>query len=330
MSLAVAFALAEALARTIDPHVRDHVLPSGFFVIDPVLGWHQQPSHTVAHTSRDFEVAYTTNALGYRDRDRDLGGGDRANRILMFGDSQVFGWGVPEESRFSNLLETRHPGLEVWNLGVMAYGLDQQLLDYERIGRWQADAVGFIVSDVTLRRTTTGFYSRKPKPRFVLDQSRGLRLEPVSPAATTGTTLAYRLLGPWYLPYFVERRLDLVGRKLRRPPGPTDSAGPTPEESPSELTRLLLARAADTARARGHRVVILADLPQSDLETLRRMCTEPGIRLIALDFPPDRGAFIFSRGDPHWNQRAHDRVAGQFWAQWKRHADSDTAAVGDP
>ena len=83
---------AEALVRVVDPHARDHALPGGFFAMDRQLGWVQRPSHTVTHRTQYFATTYTTNAGGFRDRDRDRHRTPGRGRVLVFGDSQIFGW----------------------------------------------------------------------------------------------------------------------------------------------------------------------------------------------------------------------------------------------
>ena len=316
----VGVALAEVFVRVADPHVRDHVLPSGFFVIDAKLGWRQRPDHTVTHHSRFFKVSYTTNARGYRDKARPDTKRDQRTRILLYGDSQVLGWGVPQGLRFSDLLETRHPELEVWNLAVMAYGLDQQLLDYEQRDQGlEADAVAFFVSSITLRRMETGSYARKHKPRFVLDRSGALQLVPIPRNATTWTTIVYSLFGRWYLPYFLERRLAVAGEMLRLTRAPADTRRSAKRVTLSALTRPVLARASAVARSRGHQLLLLTNLADPALQSLRQLCAEDGIRLVAVEFPD--GPFIFSTSDPHWNQRGHERVADQFAQQWAMQAE---------
>jgi hypothetical protein len=325
LGFAVAVALAEGLVRVADPHVRDHALPGGFFTIDGRLGWRQRPNHTVTHRTRYFEVTYATNALGYRDVTRSDQKRPGQTRVLLFGDSQVFGWGVPQGLRFSDLLEARHPELEVWNHGVMGYGLDQQLLEYERWDNgWNPDAVVLFASPATLSRMDTGYVYRKHKPRFVLDRSGALQLVVPPPSATTWTTIAYRVLSHWYLPYFLDRRLEATREILRGTSAQASSATTGDEPPLSALTPAVLARASEVARARGHRLLLLADLPGAALSSLRQVCAGHGIRVMAVKFPGGRTPFTFGPEDAHWNRRGHDRVAELFWEQW---AAADDSAV---
>lgn len=325
---ATGLALGEALVRLTDPHVRDHVIPSGFFVIDPLLGWRQQSSHSVTHDTRHFTVAYATNSRGYRDPPRPAGRTNRRTRILLFGDSQVFGWGVPQGRRFTDLLNARFPALEVWNLGVIATGLDQQLLAYERDGgAWEADVAAFFVSEETLRRMRLATYARKPKPRFVLDSAGALRLEPVSGSATAATAAAYRLLSGLYLPYFLERRAAVAAGMLRREAGGRRGGRTAEPARVDSLARGVLTRTAALARRRGHRLLLVAALPRPALDSLRAAAGSLGAGLIALSIPRD-SAYIFSTDDPHWNARAHDLAARQFGQQWHAMADPGLTPPG--
>jgi hypothetical protein len=325
LSSTVAVAMAEALVRVADPHARDHALPGGFFTIDGALGWRQRPNHTVTHRTRYFAATYATNARGYRDVTRSDRKRPGQTRVVLLGDSQVFGWGVPQGLRFSDLLEARHPELEVWNHGVMGYGLDQQLLDYEQWGNeWNPDAVVLFATAATLRRMDTGYIYRKHKPRFVLDRSGALQLVVPPPNATTWTTIAYRALSHWYLPYFLDRRLEATREILRRNPAWAGTATTGQEPPVSAPTTAVLGRAAEVARGRGHQLLLLvAEVPAATLSSLRQVCAGLGIRVVAPEFPGDRTPFIFGPGDPHWNRRGHDRVAELFWEQWAA-ADAST------
>jgi hypothetical protein len=236
--------------------------------------------------------------------------------VLVFGDSQVFGWGVPHGRRFTDLLEARHPQLEVWNLGVMGYGFDQALLEYERGGEtWNADAVVLLASASTLKRAETGYIYRKPKPRFVLHRPDSLQLVPPAGGAAALTDLAYRLLSPLYLPYFIERRLSVVTEALKRRPAilGTGATQDTGASAPAPLTRALLARAARLARERDDQLVLLADLPPARLADARRLGHEHGFRVVAVELPGSRDSFVLGPKDSHWNARAHDRIAELLW-----------------
>jgi hypothetical protein len=78
-------------------------------------------------------VTLTSNADGFRSR-RELRQPDERTRIVVLGDSMVFGEGVEEPERFTELLETMEPGWRVENLGMVGYGPDLMLRALEHVG----------------------------------------------------------------------------------------------------------------------------------------------------------------------------------------------------
>lgn len=79
----------------------------------------------------------STNSLGFLDYEHELAKPPGVFRIAMVGDSLTESLQVPQQSRFSNLLEHRlnesgTAKFEVFNFGVGASGTGQQLLNYLR------------------------------------------------------------------------------------------------------------------------------------------------------------------------------------------------------
>ena len=68
----------------------------------------------------------------------------------------------------------------------------------------QVDAVDAAV--VALNRLAESYIYNKYKPRVRLDTNGGLTFEPVPPASLGATDVLYRVLSPFYLPYFLEHR----------------------------------------------------------------------------------------------------------------------------
>ena len=85
-------------------------------------------------------LTLNANSDGFRD-DRELGAPDPRRRILITGDSFVFGEGVEATERFSNVLEDLLPGWRVDNLGMTGYGADLMLRAFESVGRASAPDV---------------------------------------------------------------------------------------------------------------------------------------------------------------------------------------------
>ena len=133
LAAAFGFALlaAEILLRVFDPIGLGYYTAMSEYakdrVPDPVVSYRQPPSTT--HRYQGVEVRY--NEAGLRDRPI-APKADREWRVLMLGDSLVFGWGVEQEKTFSALLEgllseQLHRPVRVINAGVCSYNTVTQL-----------------------------------------------------------------------------------------------------------------------------------------------------------------------------------------------------------
>jgi hypothetical protein len=95
-----------------------------------VYGWTPRPG---ARFLDDGQVA-TINANGYRGRLVATQPPPGVTRVVMLGDSVTFGLHVADDDTFAHLLDSWDNGLEVVNLAVQGYGLDQDLLKLEHEG----------------------------------------------------------------------------------------------------------------------------------------------------------------------------------------------------
>ena len=86
--------------------------------------------------------------------------------------------GVEESERFSDLLEDKLKGLEILNHAIPGWGLDQEILLYEKEGAaLRADEAMFFVGRSTLRRIHSAFIYSKYKPMFTLRQDGELTVK---------------------------------------------------------------------------------------------------------------------------------------------------------
>jgi hypothetical protein len=102
------------------------------WVYDETKGWFHSPS-ALAETGIGGADRFPVriNALGLRGPELALDRAGDAGRVLVFGDSYVFGVGVAEDelltTHLARLLAPHFPsGIEVVNLGVAGYSTDQQ------------------------------------------------------------------------------------------------------------------------------------------------------------------------------------------------------------
>ena len=203
--------LAEVFVRIFYPESHDHVLPAGLYVNDSYLGWKLAKEKSVNYHSTLFDVNYTTNSFGFRDKERLIEKKKGVYRILLYGDSQTFGWGNPVEKRFSNLLEKALQNIEIWNLSVPAYGLDQEILSYKR-NAFKADAVMFFISDYTLSRVNYDYLYQKSKPEFVINNSNELEFIPPQKPGAFKEFIDDSIR--WmFLPFFLENKISALSGK---------------------------------------------------------------------------------------------------------------------
>ena len=146
---------------------------------DPVYGWALDPGSSLhaVDTDRHLDYHIQVNALGMRDRERTRAKPNRVRRVLLLGDSMVFGTGVEMGSRCGDILETRlGPGVEVLNAAVGGWGTDQEFLFLCREGfALQPDVVVLAVclsNDVANNMLTHELFGTAPKPRFFLQGTK--------------------------------------------------------------------------------------------------------------------------------------------------------------
>ncbi len=122
----------------------------GYFSrFDPELGWAPLPSVEQYHVGDGFSVSVRQNAMGLRtSQEHAFEDKTDQRRILVLGDSYVWGYGADQEDIFTEPSAHDDDNVEMINLGVSGYGTDQELLFYENLGKQ------FDVDEVVLAFTT--------------------------------------------------------------------------------------------------------------------------------------------------------------------------------
>lgn len=165
----------------------------GLWVYDSRKGWFHAPgSHGRAFMGGPDSADVRINALGLRGPDIQRGKAPGVVRVLVFGDSFVFGVGVSEEHTLTSRLErllNRSDSVatgrrfEVINMGVSGYSTDQEYLLFEDIGAALGpDLVLLFCVDNDFEGNTRDFaYQAYYKPYFDLqpDGSLAVRNIPV-------------------------------------------------------------------------------------------------------------------------------------------------------
>lgn len=147
-------------------HTLEPMVPLGVGQFDPRFGWSLRPFSKGTSRRTGYAITYRINSHGLRDQETSFEKPDNIFRIVLLGDSNSFGYGVPIEKHFSMLLEGYFRNVEVINMGVSGFGVDQQLLFLREKGfRYHPDIVLAYVPHYANNRHmhTTRFGKEKPK-----------------------------------------------------------------------------------------------------------------------------------------------------------------------
>lgn len=166
--LVVALVLEGAARLFLPDKTLEPVIPnSGQF--DERLGWSKIPLVQGTSNRTGYTVEYRINSKGLRDEETSYEKPRDTFRIVLLGDSFTFGFGVPIEKHFSTLLEGYFENVEVINMGIDAFGVDQELLYLRLEGfRYEPDLVlAYVPHYAEHRHMHTNRFGRN-KPRFLL------------------------------------------------------------------------------------------------------------------------------------------------------------------
>lgn len=273
---------------------------------DPVLGWAPIPNLDLKRRNADGEIWHIrTSARGFRSA-RDEFAADAERRVVVLGDSFVFGQGVELEDRFDSLIAQSHPSWSFVNRGVMGYGTDQELIAArDLIPQLQDGDLIVLVTSLTdfvdvLGRSQSG----RSKPWFEISEGELIEHPPEIGLAEQLRDRSYVLA-----------RLFLL---LSPDPGDYEPAQLRVSE---HLYRKLVIQETAAAVSRGVRVLIAhhgthpgADPTYRPIQeraraSLSRTCATPGIRCVPLDRTLAAGGRAFFQSDAHWNAAGNAAVA---------------------
>lgn len=264
LGLLVAVLLAEVVLRVAFPR---RLASAGnerdfFCVFDPELGWMPKTNFSALHQSYGFSVVVRQNGFGLRGPDElrvEKQPGRR--RVLVLGDSYVWGYGVNQSELFSEPEVHKSPD-ELLNFGVSGYGTDQELLYYLRRG------TNFGVDEVVLALTPYNDIENNlaaeqygyAKPYFTLADGLTLHRDHVRPRRLQGGLNQFRLRSRvWNL---IDEGVRSIENSVARSRGAGGAAAAralilSPEDVTArdragvELTLAILLRLRDEVKARG-------------------------------------------------------------------------------
>lgn len=128
-TLVIMVILSEIMLGTILPQKETITYLTDFpeYRFDPAIGNTQHPNQIFRRKSSEFDNIIHINSEGFYDTEWDEQKNDTTFRIVALGDSYTYASAVPEEIRFSNVLESSlseeyQKEVEVLNFGLGGYG----------------------------------------------------------------------------------------------------------------------------------------------------------------------------------------------------------------
>jgi lysophospholipase L1-like esterase len=140
-SLAVAFglvvgALAGEAALRLAGYSPVYYNPlHSFHEAHPLVGYRGKPDFVGRFRRLDFDVTIAHRENGFRRHEYENRAPNARRRILVFGDSFTWGWGVGQGKVFTDLMNQLMPDYQVMNFGLNATGTVEQFTLFEAYGR---------------------------------------------------------------------------------------------------------------------------------------------------------------------------------------------------
>lgn len=278
---------------------------------DYLLGWKLIP-HT-KHLFRKEEQPYliVINSKGLRDREHSYEKSKGLFRIVVVGDSFVFGSGGVEASdRFTDILEKSTRNVEVINMGVPAYGTDQEYLYLKREGlKYHPDLVILCVFAADFARSffTVNPSNGRPKGYFSITAGQLVFHPPSFPVFYKLSQRSY-LLGLSYMAldkvfrsYWKVHQLDVIN----------------PQDRVDTFKHLFIG-ARDLCKEQGSKFVVVyfpwhGQKNKGFIEqTLDELAASEDIKILNLMNDMDRANTekrAYFEHDIHFNESGHQAVA---------------------
>lgn len=141
---------------------------------DPYLGWGFKANARDSQiTAAGSYVFYSINTQELRDKETPFKKQKGEFRIIALGESNVMGLGINYGKRFTEIIEKALPNVEMVNMGIWGFGLDQSLLQLEREGfKYNPDLVILFIIEDSMDRAKDFIRCGDWKPRFIVNNDK--------------------------------------------------------------------------------------------------------------------------------------------------------------
>lgn len=295
------------------------VVPTGVGRFDARLGWGLEPNASASSSRTGRRIPYRINSLGLRDDETSYAKPPGSYRIALLGDSRTFGFGVPIEQHFSRLLEGYFERLEVINMGISGFGVDQELLLLREEGfRYDPDLVIAYVAHFGDHRHMHANRFGQAKPIFELHNGELVLTHSAVPTEYEGLDLAHRI------DRFLTRHSPLYrdvtqlafglghgvrARKTSTSKQADDAEARDPEfmERLYELAGAILQQMQRDAESHGARFVLVTQVPR-----LAADCARLGLTCLDVRGPLSNGRFDLPDALEHINEAGNGVLAWEL------------------
>lgn len=176
---------------------------------DNALGWKLIPNARNLYAKEEVPYQININSHGLRAKDYSYTKPTSTFRIVVIGDSFVFGsGGVSAGERFTEIIETYVPRLEVINMGIPGFSLDQEYLLLTQEGfKYKPDIVILCTFENDFEESFVTFNKWIGRPKGYVSME-GNRLRFVAPRIS----LLYVLTDRSYILGAIENKLRIFVR----------------------------------------------------------------------------------------------------------------------
>jgi len=167
--------LAEGLARILMPEWGPRTAHiTSFWQFDSTYGWSHVKGLQGVFPMDGRKTDVSINSKGFRGPEVQYEAKAGTQRIVVLGDSLLWGFGVEYEDTFQAKLQRAFDNVEVIGLGVSGYSTDQELILYRNEARkYRADLVIQVVAMNDLASNlSTEEYLIYSKPAFVVSDGK--------------------------------------------------------------------------------------------------------------------------------------------------------------